>query len=262
MTTPGKPWPDARLRTLRQRNARLSWLAPAGITGVLGLMGTATYVCLYTFSVAVLEELGTSPEEVGITQARLLVRAGAIGLALTFGAVTIALILGVLLVGAARLVRWVARRLVRARVGARTGSLLQRPAPAAFVRWAQRADHVWSGSEAGRLRRTTWVIALTCGAVFVLVAELAYPGWATTVEQGGDTDLAYIAYLVALFAGCFGLLARWRHALALAVFAVLALGWGWSEPRWPGRPPPSASGPVTSRTPRWTCSASPPSGCA
>jgi hypothetical protein len=225
MTAPGKPWPDARLRALRQRHTRPPWLTPAGITSVLGLMGLAVYVCLYAFAAAVLEEFGTSPEEVGITQARLLSRAGALGLALTCAAVTIALVLSVLLVGIAWGLRRAAATSFLRPVSAWTRVRDRWPRLQAVERWMRRSDHVWSSGEAGRLRRITWVIALTCSLVFLLVAELAYPGFATTSVQGGDTDVAYTAYVVVLFAGCFGLIARWRHALALSVFAVLVVGW-------------------------------------
>jgi hypothetical protein len=64
---------------IRRRIERPAWLGPGGLTFTVSVLSAASYVALYSLDPSFLIVFGTSPEEVGLAESTLIIRAAMLG---------------------------------------------------------------------------------------------------------------------------------------------------------------------------------------
>jgi hypothetical protein len=190
---------DAADRTteggLARRLLRPTWLTPSSVTFTVTTISAACYVVTYALDAAFLGEFGTSPEEVGISQATLLMRAAMFGCLLLF--------VGCLLASAVALVV----------------AVISRAEGGRLERWPTSASPRESAAARSRsIQQRTLAIAITCGlAVTLAGTSLGVLG----DFEGEDGGMPLIFLCLSTFT-IYGL-ARYRHAVALVMSAVWAV---------------------------------------
>jgi hypothetical protein len=156
---------------IQRRAVRPEWLTPTAITFWLGLLGSAAYAILYSFDFSFLGEFGVSPEEVGLSQTALIIRA-AIYAAIAFLLVAM---LGAIFAFGIRLAyhmayymaRWVLWVLAMEVIDVRP---LRRAVITGISKWRDRSArdsrvHIYSLGTIADIKRRTWAISLLCAVV-------------------------------------------------------------------------------------------------
>ncbi|MGY1637884.1 hypothetical protein ACI78V_14655 [Geodermatophilus sp. SYSU D00742] len=173
----------------------------------LATLGGVSYAALYSFDHAFLHRFGTSPEEVGLSQAGLVARATLFGLLM--------LAAGSLVSFAAFAVLWIVVSLYR----------VLRYARALLIRGRGRGDSYRPDGAAGRIRWHTRGIAGSAAGFMalmpVLLIRVGLREWPPATYYLIGLSLFF---LVTTY-GLFHLVARRSHPLALVALAVLAIAW-------------------------------------
>ncbi|WP_138758743.1 hypothetical protein [Modestobacter altitudinis] len=229
MVETGAPMTGVEQR-IKRRGVWPAWLQPGAVTFSLGLLGSAAYAILYSFDLFFLMEFGTSPEEVGVSQAALVVRATIFAAIVFFFLTMLGAFLAVLvpyIYGMAGILLWSAlgwlpfdrRRLARA-VAARFNSWRDKSAGDDQV-------HLYSRGAAGDTKRQTWAVSILCATVVTVVGRTVpgsfFGNYWDPLGSVGD-QIGFTVLYIALLSALFGALARIRHALAITVCTVALFG--------------------------------------
>ncbi|SDN38488.1 hypothetical protein [Geodermatophilus sp. DSM 45219] len=220
MSLPGKPWTSTDSRRAQRRTGWPDWLRPSGITFTLSMLSGVSYVGLYAFAVAFLARFGTTPEEVGLTQTALLVRAALFGSILTAAVFAVSLMAIAVVTICGKLFWWATKDEVALM---RDGLNLARQGLHRVRRTSAGGQHPtrWRFGDSASVRHQTAVIAVTCGALVALAGMLLSPAVFGSPEANGVAGSLLLALILVL---AFSFVARWRHAAAVAVTALLIIG--------------------------------------
>src|SRR5664280_1437081 len=190
-STPSAETPRSeRLQRLQARTRFPSYLNLSNIVALMGAAAFLSYVAMYTYSSAFLGVFGTSPEELGIDKATMVVRAARYGI-LIIGLMTF-FVASTLGLGAGLLRHiWV---------------IEGRPGLMTRIRNYPRAEtesaHIW------RLRSIIFIVVVLCSAVPALLLSLSGRSF-------GDVT-SFVSLLLILLVG-FTFLARWRIYIVFIV---------------------------------------------
>src|SRR5664280_2137195 len=198
-STPSAETPRSeRLQRLQARTRFPSYLNLSNIVALMGAAAFLSYVAMYTYSSAFLGVFGTSPEELGIDKATMIVRAAAYGSVL-IGLMTFA-VAGTfgLIAGFLRLI----------------GVIEGRPARGLMPRIR---NYFSTDTESGYIRRLRLII------IGVVVMCSAVPAVLFRFSAGSFGDgTVFVVDLIALLLG-FYLLARWRIYIVFIVAILITL---------------------------------------
>jgi hypothetical protein len=196
-STPSTETPRSeRLQRLQARTRFPSYLNLSNIVALMGAAAFLSYVAMYTYSSAFLGVFGTSPEELGIDKATMVVRAAVYGI-LIIGIMTF-VVASALGLGAGML------RLIWAMEG--------HPGLMTRIRNYPRAET--ESAHIRRLRSIIFIVVVLCSAVTALLFSLS--------EGSFGDGTTFVLMLICLLAG-FTLLARWRIYIVFIAAILITL---------------------------------------
>lgn len=206
---------DDAHKTRDRRRLMPKWMTIANSAYAVAVLAAFSYALGYAFSFGFLLELGTSPEEVGLTRPVLLIKAAVNWM--PFVAAVLALLAFV--IGLFLLFAWgFGRAVVFATRRSNTGITL-----GAFGGWVRdqvrntTGHHVWSNSETAKRKRELLSVA-TGIALSVTVLEVGYLLASETHPSYGPVVLVFIASWLA-----FAALALVRYWASVAAALLLSL---------------------------------------
>lgn len=199
---------------LERRRTWPRWLNLRVVPIAITVSGALAYAVMFTFGAAFGSVFGVSPEELGLTQASLVVRAAIYGIVGLGVLLVLAIALGTSWLFLRFLLR-VARSWVGSSIRGHGEDVYRADAGERARRWARRilgnGDQVWSISAIGRIRREAWLVAL--GSAVLPAALMALV----------DRSVAYFPVYLLVSALVLHPVVRRRYAVGVVVSAVALL---------------------------------------